>query len=207
LSWVNTFSVKFFKLFGYVPRGEGEDTNYYLPSLSGFNIVPAMLVIAVLPAILEESLFRGVLLRCGEESVGGLRIIFIVGMCFSLYHASPEQTVYQFICGCVFAFIAVRSGSIMPSVVMHFLNNGVIIVLYATNLINESGNLAVPDAVNYVIYALSALCLIVGLVLLIIDKKPFKPCKAGGVKNFFIYASVGIVALALIWIVSLFGVS
>jgi membrane protease YdiL (CAAX protease family) len=203
LSWVNEFSLQFFKLFGYQER---ESTNY-LPNLTGWHIVPAVIVIAVLPAIFEEALFRGVILRCGEQSVGSVRMIFIVGLCFSLFHASPEQTVYQFICGCVFAYLAVRSGSILPTVVMHFLNNAAIIFMYAFGGINENGDIAVSTATSIIVMSLSALCLICGLVWLFLDKKNYTPCQKGGVKTFFIFASFGVIALSIVWIAALFGVS
>lgn len=203
LGWVNELSVRFFKLFGYVPRGEGS----YLPDLSGAKIVPALLVIALIPAVTEEAMFRGIILNCCENSAGSIRTVFIVGFCFALFHASPEQTVYQFICGCVFALIAVRSGSILPSVTMHFINNALIIILNACNMFDESGSLIISDGGNIALTVVSAICLIGALIWLILDKTPLKKCIAGGVKKFFIYASVGIAGLAVVWLCSLFGVA
>ncbi|MDE7182079.1 MAG: CPBP family intramembrane metalloprotease [Clostridia bacterium] len=202
LSWVDGAVVEFFKLFGYKPR----EASSYFPNLSGGRIVPAFIVVAVMPALIEEALFRGVILNCCENSVGSIRTVFIVGFCFSLFHGSPEQTVYQFIAGCAFAFIAIRSGSILPSVLMHFINNALIIIFKACGMFDTNGNLIMPQTVNIVLIVLGALSLIGGLVWLILDKKPVKKCVKGGVKCFFIYASVGIAALALNWILLLFGV-
>ena len=106
LSWLNDVSVKFFRLFGYVPR----ESESYFPDVKGGMIVPALLVIAVMPAFIEELLFRGAVLNSCENSMGSIRAIFIAGFCFSLFHGSPEQTVYQFVAGCAFAFIAVQIG-------------------------------------------------------------------------------------------------
>lgn len=202
LSWIDGAVVEFFKLFGYKPR----EANSYFPNLSGGRVVFAFIVIAVLPAVMEEALFRGVILNCCESTMGTIRTVFIVGFCFSLFHASPEQTVYQFIAGCVFAFIAVRSGSILPSVLMHFINNGLIVIFKACGMFDSSGNLIIPKTVNIVLIVLGALSLIGGLIWLILDKKPVKKCVKGGVKYFFIYASIGIAVLALNWILLLFGV-
>ena len=118
VSWIDTGVTELLKLMGYVPKGQ----DAYLPNLSGGLIVPALLVIAVMPAIFEEGLFRGVILNSVEDGVGTIRTVFIVGFAFSLFHASAEQTVYQFLAGCVFAFVALRAGSILPSVLMHFIN-------------------------------------------------------------------------------------
>lgn len=203
LSWLDSAVVEFFKLFGYKPRG----AESYFPNLDGWRIIPAFLVIAVLPAVLEEALFRGVLLNCCERNMGTVRTVLVVGFCFSLFHASPEQTVYQFIAGCVFALLAVRSGSILPSVIMHFTNNGIILVFAACNLFNESGNLNISNTVNIILIVVGALSLIGGLIWLFLDKKPLIKFEKGGVKKFFMFASVGIAVLGLTWILSLFGVS
>ena len=202
LSWLNDVTVQFFKLFGYKERDSGS----YFPNVSGGLIVPALLVIAVLPAFFEELLFRGVLLNSCENSMGSIRTIFIVGFCFSLYHGSPEQTVYQFIAGCAFAFLAIRSGSILPSVMMHFINNALILILYACGCYDESGALIISTGGNIALMVTSALSLIGAVVWLILDKTPLKKCTKGGVRKFFIFASVGIAALGLMWIFSLFGV-
>ena len=191
----------FFGLIGYKTRG----TKDILPNLSGGLIVPALLVIAVLPAIFEESLFRGVILRSCEDKCGTLFSVLLVGMSFSLYHTSPEQTIYQFFAGCVFAFIAVRSGSILPSVVMHFINNAIIIIFGACGLLDAEGNVILPFAVDLSLAIVGGLALVGGLVWLILDKKavPYKKAEAGSAKSFFIYAALGIAILAVLWISTL----
>lgn len=200
VSELNFFTLEFLKLFGYTPKLESS----YLPSLEGWLILPAILVIAVLPAVMEEFLFRGIILSNTRAGAGDIRAIFIVGFCFALFHASPEQTIYQFICGCIFAFLAVRSGSILPSVLIHFLNNALIIILNACRLTDAGGNLCIPLAADITIIVLAALAFVGGLLWLIFDKKPFLKCSKGGVIKFFLTASVGIVILTIVWILSFF---
>jgi len=203
LSWVNGVSVKFFELFGYKQREAGS----YLPDLSGGKVVLALLVIAVLPALFEELLFRGIILNSCENGAGTVRTVFLVGFCFSLFHASPEQTVYQFITGCAFAFIALRSGSILPSVLMHFINNALIVIFAACGLFDEAGNLIISTGGNIALIVTAAVALTVALVWLILDKTPVKKCEKGGVKSFFLCAAPAIAVFGIVWIVSLFGVA
>lgn len=203
LSNLNGLSVEFFKLFGYKPR----ESSSYFPDLSGGLVVPAFIVIAVIPAVFEELMFRGLLLNCTENGTGSVRAILITGFCFSLFHASPEQTVYQFIAGCTFAFIAIRSGSILPSIMMHFINNALIVIFSACNLFDEAGNLMMSSTANIILIVFSAVSFVGGIVWLILDKTQLKKCEKGGVKVFFLYASVAIGALGLVWILSLFGVA
>lgn len=203
LSWVNGVSVKFFELFGYKQREAGS----YLPDLSGGKVVLALLVIAVLPALFEELLFRGIILNSCENGAGTVRTVLLVGFCFSLFHASPEQTVYQFITGCAFAFIALRSGSILPSVLMHFINNALIVIFAACGLFDEAGNLIISMGGNIALIVTAAVALTVALVWLILDKTPVKKCEKGGVKSFFFCAAPAIAVFGIVWIVSLFGVA
>lgn len=201
LSNLNGLFVKFFRLFGYNPKSS------YFPDLSGWKVVPAFIVIAILPAVFEEIMFRGLLLNCNENGMGSVRAIFVTGFCFSLFHASPEQTVYQFIAGCAFAFIAVRSGSLLPSILMHFINNALIVILAAFGLFDEAGNLIMPQIAFIIVTVISALSFVGAVVWLALDKTKIKKGEKGGVRDFFLYGSVAIFALGFIWILSLFGVS
>lgn len=198
LNSVNEYLIQLFELMGYQRREN------ILPDISGWKIAPALLVIAVLPAVMEEILFRGMLLNNAEEGAGTVRAIFLSGLCFSLYHGSVEQTIYQFICGCLFAFLAVRARSLAPTVLIHFINNAIIIVLSACGLFDESGALIMSETVEIIVSVFSAVSLIGAVVWLILDKKELKKCQSGGVKLFFLFASVGIGATALMWIIGLF---
>lgn len=200
VGYVDRPVIEFFKLLGYQERG----ADAYFPTLNGGWVVLALLVIAVMPALFEEFFFRGVILNTCEDSLGTVRTVFVVGFCFALFHASPEQTVYQFIAGCAFAFVAVRSGSILPSVLMHFINNALIVIFAACNLFDDGGNLVMPAPVSIAVTVLSALCFVGAVIWLIFDKKPVKKSQSGGVKYFFIYAAVGIFVLGLTWILSFF---
>ena len=203
LSWVNEVSVEFFKLFGYEQR----ESASYFPGLTGGYIVPALLVIAVMPAFFEELMFRGVLLNCGIRGLGSVRVILVTGFCFSLFHGSPEQTVYQFIAGCAFAFVAVRSGSILPSMLMHLINNALIVILQACGAFDAAGSLIISQGANIALTVCGALSLIGAAVWLVLDKKPLVKCEKGGVIAFFKYASAGIAILTIMWFLLLFGVA
>lgn len=199
LSSVNEYLIELFELMGYQRRQS------FLPDYSGWKVVPVLITYAVIPAIFEEIMFRGILLNNTEEGAGTVRAILLSGFCFSLYHGSVEQTVYQFICGCLFAFLAVRSRSVTPTVVIHFINNALIIILYAVGAADTvTDKLIMSKTAEIIVSVLSAISLIGAVVWLIFDKKEVKKCEAGGVKKFFIFASVGIGAMALMWIIGLF---
>lgn len=200
LGTVNGYFVELLKLLGYTPKSST------LPSLEGGGVVGAIFVIAVLPAVFEEALFRGVLLKNAEEGAGSISAILLCGITFSLYHGSVEQTIYQFICGCLFALLAVRSGSILPTELIHFINNALIIICSACGALDAAGNLVMPQAANVALTISSAVCLVVAVVWLILDKKNLKPAKKGGTVAFVAWASLGLLIMAILWVSGLFGI-
>lgn len=82
----------------------------------------AVFVIALLPALGEEFLMRGNVLP-GLASRGAVFGVFISALLFSLMHANPVQTGYQFCIGVVLAVLFMLSGSLVPCVAVHFFNN------------------------------------------------------------------------------------
>lgn len=84
--------------------------------------------LAILPAIVEELFFRGLLLEC-FKGVGVYLAIVVNALVFALYHCSVSQFVYQFIYGVMLGLLAIKSGSILPCVIAHFFNNFLVIIL------------------------------------------------------------------------------
>jgi len=96
------------------------------PELRGPQNVPELLkmllVTALLPAILEETLFRKAILQ--RLSVSGKCFAAVVSsLLFALSHMSPLQFFSTFSAGLVLSFYALRTGRILPSVTAHFLFN------------------------------------------------------------------------------------
>ena len=198
LSELNGYFIDFLELFGY------QDAGVALPSLAGWNLLPALLIIAVLPAVFEETLFRGILVgNMSASEWGTAPTVLLSGALFALFHGNPAQTIYQFICGMCFALVALRAGSILPTMAAHFLNNAVILVLTATGYETEGG-WTMPFGWNVGLCVASAVCLAAALVWLVfLDKKG---SRKGGVKNgktFFFAAATGVAVCAVQWIVVL----
>lgn len=80
------------------------------------------LTLAVIPALTEESFFRGALAfgLAGSNIFAGAAVS---GLIFALYHCSLAQLLYQFVYGAFLYVLAVKAGSVIPCVIVHFLNN------------------------------------------------------------------------------------
>lgn len=85
----------------------------------------ALLVIAVAPAICEEVLFRGVLVRGFATRLTPAPAVVLAAAMFSVYHLRLVQLLPTFTLGLVFGMLALRAGSAIPTMIAHFLNNAI----------------------------------------------------------------------------------
>ncbi len=83
-----------------------------------------MLAIALAPAICEELAFRGFILSGLQRSGRNWLAIMISAVVFGLIHMIPQQQFNGALLGIVLGLLAVRSGSLLPAVLFHFINNG-----------------------------------------------------------------------------------
>ena len=172
-----------------------------MPDADGVGMVGVLFVVAVLPAVLEELLFRGMLLN-GVKQFGEGIAVLICGGLFALYHQNPAQTLYQFCCGAAFALMAIRAGSVLPTILSHLLNNAAILILAKCGIYTLQGS------VYAIILVVSIICLLGSLVyLLVFDKKeggevdlPDAETLKAERKNFWLFAAVGIIVCAINWI-------
>ena len=201
LSSVNGLFLKWLERFGYTPASPA------VPSMSGAKIIPALLFIAVLPACLEELFFRGIVFH-GMKKFGNVAAVLASAGLFALYHQSPAQTIYQFICGACFALIALRSGSILPTVVSHFVNNALILILEACGVSGFSIETMIILGVLFAIWAIYLIFFDKNIDGAVPEKREemqtaetAKP-KADA-KGFVLCALTGIVLCAMNWIAAL----
>ncbi|MCC5927440.1 MAG: CPBP family intramembrane metalloprotease [Bacteroidetes bacterium] len=79
--------------------------------------------VAVVPAICEEILFRGYVLRNFEKSMIPIVAIVLSGLLFGLYHIRLSQLLPLAVLGMLLAWMTLKTGSIWPAIAAHFANN------------------------------------------------------------------------------------
>ncbi|HEY8443584.1 MAG TPA: CPBP family intramembrane glutamic endopeptidase [Clostridia bacterium] len=89
----------------------------------------AMFNTAVLPGVCEEFLNRGIILRGLRDTMRDRTAIIVSALFFGLMHANIEQTLYTFVGGIILALLTVKTRSIYPAMIIHFVNNGVNVYL------------------------------------------------------------------------------
>lgn len=86
-----------------------------------------LLLMAVIPAVSEEFVFRGVLFHTyRKDSV--LYGVIVSGVVFGLMHLNFNQFSYAFVLGIIFALIIEATGSIFATIIAHFIINGYSVV-------------------------------------------------------------------------------
>ena len=88
----------------------------------GDSYVLALIQHALLPAIFEEALFRYLPMRMIAPHSPRCAII-VSSIFFALVHGNLFQIPYAFIGGIIFMSLNLATGSIIPSLVIHFVNN------------------------------------------------------------------------------------
>ena len=95
---------------------------------SGGDLALTLVFVALIPAIAEEYLFRGNIAR-GLAKNGYFFAITVSSALFALMHGNPLQLVHQFILGVACSVLYFATRSLIPSMLLHFLNNAAALVM------------------------------------------------------------------------------
>lgn len=128
---------------------------------------------AIVPAFAEEFAFRGILMGTLRK-YGDVFAIIASSVIFGAMHGNTTQALFAFILGLIFAFIDCKTNSIIPSIIVHFINNFYAVIL---DVLNTTG--VVSERMYVAIYfLLVTLFCIFGIISLIYlmnkDKNFFK---------------------------------
>ena len=101
------------------------------------SLFSSLLIIAALAAISEELLFRSVIQQALIKLFKNAHVAIIVtAVIFSAFHGDIFGFIPRFILGLMLGYMFWMSGSIFPSMLMHFVNNATIVTLYYLNTRN-----------------------------------------------------------------------
>lgn len=164
----------------------GKLSNFSIEKTTSVSIAPKgnplwldvliYIYICLLGPILEELIYRGVLLE-GLRKYGNLFGIIMSAVLFGLMHQNITQCLPAVAIGIVWGFIAVKSGSLLPTIFLHILNNTMTAVLLVvmqsvkisdltniTALLNASAPLIITSA----IVSVFRLVCIIGSIIIIV---------------------------------------
>jgi membrane protease YdiL (CAAX protease family) len=135
-----------------------------IESIEAAILIP--LLIVFLAPIVEEILFRGFLQKFLEEAWRDItRAVLVTSLFFALIHFNPYWIIQIYLLGLMLGYLAWYTGSIIPPIILHILNNA-----YALTLENSALSrfklLDLNGHISPIMLAIAALCIYLGFKLM-----------------------------------------
>ncbi len=128
---------------------------------------PALLLIALTPAVCEEIMFRGYMMTAFKNKVKLPVALIIVSILFGVMHMSLIRLLPTAILGIALGYALLRSESIVCSSLMHFINNGFsVFLMYYGDKIPALSNEELTKPVTIALIILAVVCIPIGVILL-----------------------------------------
>ena len=144
--------------------------------LKGIPFGVALLIIALLPAVCEEILFRGYLFSAAKNRWKPIPAMILVAVVFGVFHMSLSKFFTTGLLGFVFCYVVYKTGSLALSCLMHFINNAIsVVVMYYGEELQEAipiffkETLVISDIM--ILLGIAILCGVGGILLLNGKKK------------------------------------
>lgn len=121
---------------------------------------------AIFPAIFEEWLCRGIVLRGLLTRMKPVWAIVISALFFGVIHLNPWQMLNAFILGMLMGYIYYKTGSLWLTMLYHFVNNGSLVILAQIPAMEEVEYFKdlMPLSIYVVVYALCIVVMVASLM-------------------------------------------
>lgn len=102
-----------------------DDTNSFFTAPLG-----PLVFICIMPAVVEEIAFRGIIQHRLETAVGPWPAIGAASVVFSAAHFSPLSAPYLALLGALFGWMKWKTGSLYPPMLAHFIHNYIVVTWF-----------------------------------------------------------------------------
>ena len=139
------------------------------------NSVPALIfglfAFAVVPAIVEEVMFRGMiangLINGAKTNRKKILAVVLSGLIFAAIHLSLQQSIYPFVVGCVLSCMLLLTDNLVYTMIIHFVSNTIVVVTSYINYgVTEELSYTVLEGFGAFGLFLLALTIVAGLIVL-----------------------------------------
>ena len=100
-----------------------------MKQLTGGPFWSSFLVVAIFAPIFEEWMCRGMVLRGLLTKMKPVWAIVISALFFAVIHGNPWQALNAFLIGMVMGYVYYKTGSLILTMIIHFVNNGTSVIL------------------------------------------------------------------------------
>ncbi len=180
--------------------GISSPENPVLLEQTPISLILNLITVALLPALLEEFLYRVCILGTLRRYGDGFAIV-ISAVLFAFIHGGLGQSVFALLVGLVLGYLTVVTNSVFPAFLVHFLNNALSVFMqYQSFFIPKEMHAVFYAATLYGIGMLGGVVLLIGLARRSPLLKKVKPSAyaSGQCVSTFIKAPLMIVATVLL---------
>ena len=96
------------------------------------NDVYSFLTIAIAAPLLEEIIFRGIILQGFLKRYSPTKAIIWSAVMFGIFHMNPWQFLSAFSVGMVIGWLYYKTDSLIPGIFIHFINNALAFLMLMT---------------------------------------------------------------------------
>ena len=108
---------------------DGSDAHALTDLVRAPSLAASLVTLALVPAICEELVFRGILARGLTPRLPPVAAAAVAAEVFSAYHLSPLQAIPAVLLGFALGALALRARSLVPAMLAHALNNAFVIAV------------------------------------------------------------------------------
>ena len=160
-------------------------SNEFSESITAFvaGTPPALTVIimAVMPAIFEELLHRGVILAGFKHLRHTWVIVLCRGVTFGIFHLNLYRFLPTAVLGCALAYISLKTDSLLINMIMHFLNNLISVIAIFSLSNTDISN--VGQAADVSVWPAVILFAAIGAILITIGMKKMQTLSKSDQQN------------------------
>ena len=131
------------------------------------SIIPIIIFVGILSPIVEEIVFRGVLLD-KLRAYGDKRAICFTALTFALFHGNLSQFFYALILGLIFGYIAIKTNSIRYNIILHIIVNIFGSVIMPALALSSNKTLVMISGLIVISFV------VIGIILFLVNYKKIK---------------------------------
>jgi len=136
------------------------------PQIVQTPLLIVVFLMAVIPALSEEFLFRGFLLSGFRRSVGKWTAILVAGLIFGVFHFVADRIPVAALMGVLLGYVCWQSRSLLPGILIHIMHNASPMVLLHFETVSRWLGLSAAEAATEshlpLRVVLPATCLLIG---------------------------------------------
>jgi membrane protease YdiL (CAAX protease family) len=95
---------------------------------SDYGIYGAILKVVIMAPVIEELIFRGVIMHGLMRNYSKFTAVFISALMFALFHLNPWQFPATFVLGLLLGILMLRTRNIYLCILGHAINNGLVLI-------------------------------------------------------------------------------